>query len=363
MKKQSQKKHKRMRINPFAIICLILLITTFVGIFACIKLSQAKEAENQLLEKQLEQSLSENQGLQEQLGLVYTQEQMEEMLASASANASAAKETEIKTIIKDLMSTKEANTNELLRRLFPENIVYSASEGYVFAEINPNIPANNIDSNLFEIDDDGKITYTAPDGNKGLNGIDVSSHQGNINWKKVKEYGIDYAIIRVGFRGYGSGALVEDEQFKNNIEGALENDIDVGIYFFSQAITEDEAKEEAQFVIDALDEYNISYPVALDIETPGKDARGDKISREDRTKYATIFCEEIKAAGYTPMIYGNLFSLFDMLDMNELYQYETWFAFYNTYLYYPYKINTWQYTAGLTVPGIPTKVDANITFK
>jgi hypothetical protein len=177
----------------------------------------------------------------------------------------------------------------------------------------------------------------------------------------VRYANIKFAMIRTGFRGYGSGKMVADEEFENNVKGALENNIDVGVYFFSQATSKDEMQEEIDFVLETIAPYKINCPVVIDIEkVDDSSARGNTISKEERTEYVKLFCDQVKEKGYTPMIYGNTYSLFAMLNMDELAEYDVWYAFYSSYIYYPYKVRMWQYSEKFEVPGIDGKVDMNV---
>lgn len=194
-------------------------------------------------------------------------------------------------------------------------------------------------------------------------GIDVSRYQEEIEWDKVAGDGIEYAFIRLGIRGYTEGEIVEDETFTYNIEGALDNGIAAGVYFFTQATSVEEAKEEAQYVLDALEPYDVTYPVVLDVEAvTSKNARTADLTMEERTEYCITFCEMIKQAGYTPMIYGNLKTFMLMLDLEKLEEYDKWFAHYDEEFYYPYDFKIWQYTDAGSVAGINGEVDINISF-
>ncbi len=204
-------------------------------------------------------------------------------------------------------------------------------------------------------------------------GIDVSTYQSTINWPKVKQDGVDFAMIRVGFRGYGlSGTLVEDAQFQNNIKGATNSGIQVGLYFFTQAITEQEAIEEANFVLGRIGRYPITYPIAIDTEWsshPNQQGRADGLTKEQRTKVVKAFCETIKKAGYEPMIYANKYWLKDQLDLNQLDDYAIWLAHYTGATQddplakpsdYDGKYIMWQYTDKGTVDGIIGNTDMNV---
>lgn len=201
-------------------------------------------------------------------------------------------------------------------------------------------------------------------------GIDVSQFNGNINWGFVKRTGIDFAFIRVGFRGYGqAGNFREDSTFRANIEAAKKAGIPVGVYFVTQAITTQEAIEEANWVIERIKAYNIEYPVAIDIEAPGLESptdvpRTQHLDKGTRTYLAKIFCQTIQGAGYTPIIYTNVDWATNKLNMSDLSEYDTWIASYRSgNPGYNGKYSIWQYTSGGTVNGILGRVDMNICYK
>ena len=195
-------------------------------------------------------------------------------------------------------------------------------------------------------------------------GIDVSKHQGNIDWTKVAADGVEFAFIRVGLRGYGTeGKLVEDEYFEQNVKGALQAGIKVGVYFYSQAITDEELLEEANLVLEKVKPYNIELPIVFDVEkVSGGKGRANELSVEERTRLTALFCQTIQDAGYKPMIYHNMEMGTLMLDLGQLEQYDKWFAYYNDDLYYPYAYKVWQYSEKGAVDGINEEVDLNIWF-
>lgn len=211
-----------------------------------------------------------------------------------------------------------------------------------------------------------KINVTQIKSNR-LNGIDVSLYQGNIDWAKVKKSGIDFAMIRLGYRGYGeSGSLVEDSMFLKNIKGASSNNIDIGVYFYTQAITETEAKEEAKFVLNTINKYNakIKYPITIDTEmSPVGTGRADNLSVSKRTLIIKAFCNTIDNAGYVPMIYANKYWLNNNLDMSQLSKYDVWLAHYTTSTDYKGKYTMWQYTDKGVVSGITGNVDKSYCYK
>ncbi len=214
--------------------------------------------------------------------------------------------------------------------------------------------------------EEGELTYQEGETVLSYKGIDVSRYQGDINWKKVKADGVDYTFIRVGLRGYGTGEIVLDEKFEKNVKNAFSAGVKVGVYFFSQAITEQEAIEEAEFVLEQLAPYKdmITYPVAIDVEkVASASGRMNQLTKEERTNVTVAFLERIAEEGYTPMVYANLEMFGLMLDLEALESYEKWFAYYDSSLYYPYDFKIWQYTDKGSVNGIKGDVDMNISFK
>lgn len=193
-------------------------------------------------------------------------------------------------------------------------------------------------------------------------GIDVSKWNEEIDWETVKEAGIEYAIIRCGYRGASSGALVIDPMYRENIEGAIDAGIPVGVYFFTQALNEVEAVEEASMVIRLIEDYDVDYPVFLDSEGAGGRGRADGLDAEERTKIHKAFLETISAAGYETGIYASRNWLEDELDMTELSEYRTWLAEYAEVPTYDEYYHMWQYTSKGTVDGIDTRVDLNLCY-
>ena len=220
------------------------------------------------------------------------------------------------------------------------------------------VPVNDYDNAAF-VSSDGMMTYTKENGS--LAGIDVSSHQGTIDWAKVAEDGIDFAIIRCGGRYYQSGTVFEDKQFRANIQGALDAGIQVGIYFFSQATSAQEAREEAQFVLDTIQGYDVTGPVVFDWENIGNDsARTDGMTSGQVTAAANAFCQTVEEAGYQPMIYFNQYIGYLLYDLDQVVQYPFWLAEYNAVPSFYYDFEMWQYTSSGSVSGISGKVDRNV---
>lgn len=200
-------------------------------------------------------------------------------------------------------------------------------------------------------------------------GIDVSSHNGNINWSKVKNAGVEFTFIRLGYRGYRTGKIVTDTNYRKNIEDANDNNIDCGVYFFTQATNAKEGIEEAQYVLKNIRGYDIDYPIVIDTEASGaekNDGKADKISKLSRTLAIKAFCETIKDAGYTPMIYASKSWLNSKLDMSMLEEYDVWLAHYtsgNSITDYSGAYGIWQYTSSGRVDGISGRCDLNVAIK
>ena len=194
----------------------------------------------------------------------------------------------------------------------------------------------------------------------GTMGIDVSKWNGTIDWNAVKNSGVSYVIIRVGYRGSSQGALIEDPKFKTNIKGATAAGIKVGVYFFTQAVDEVEAVQEASMVLDRISGYKISYPVFLDVE--GSGGRGDAIDSATRTAVCKAFCNTIKNAGYTPGIYANKTWLSSKMDAGALSGYKIWLAQYAKTPTYTGRYDLWQYRSNGKVSGISGNVDLNLSY-
>ena len=193
----------------------------------------------------------------------------------------------------------------------------------------------------------------------GIKGIDVSKHNGNIDWGAVKASGIDFAIIRCGYRGSSSGALVVDPLYLQNIIAAQGAGVSVGVYFFSQAVNEAEAIEEASMVLELIKNYTLQMPVYIDVEK--SKGRGDAISVEERNAVINAFLVTIKNAGYTAGIYSNKLWFENRISTGLFLDYKIWLAQYvDIPTYYATRYDMWQYTSKGSVPGIAGNVDMNV---
>lgn len=198
-------------------------------------------------------------------------------------------------------------------------------------------------------------------------GIDVSYYQGNIDWKKVKNSGVEFVIIRVGYRGYGSaGTLVEDPKFKTYLDGAAKAGLKVGVYFYTQAITTAEAQEEAKFVLDRIKGYSLQMPVYYDIESVDYDTgRLDSagLSKAQKTALCTAFCDTIIKSGYSAGVYANYTWLNYYIDGAGLgKKYPIWLAHYTSNTNYDQRMDMWQYSGSGTVSGISAYTDVNVWY-
>ena len=194
-------------------------------------------------------------------------------------------------------------------------------------------------------------------------GIDVSSHQKSIDWVAVKNSGVKFAMIQVGYRGYQTGALMDDAYFEENIQGAIENGIDVGVYFFSQAVSVEEARAEADFVLERVRKYNLQLPIVFDLEEVSNATdRIENTTAQERTQAAVTFMNHIKNAGYQAMVYSSSQLFETVFEINYLHDYEFWVADYSYAPNFNYHFNIWQYTDAGSINGISTNVDMNIMF-
>lgn len=233
-------------------------------------------------------------------------------------------------------------------------------------EIREDVKKHSYDLSCFSYEGQ-RLKYEGDDRYSYRLGVDVSYHDGILDWEKIREEGFSFAIIRLGARGYGSkGRVFLDEQFHNNMKGAKAAGLDVGVYFFSQAINEEEAQEEADFVLEHLNGYELDLPVVYDPESIlDAEARTDDVSGEQFTKNTLLFCEEIKEAGYEPMIYSNMLWEAYKFDLAKLSEYPIWYADYEACPQTPYHFEFWQYTESGILEGIAegyeeSEIDFNI---
>ena len=211
----------------------------------------------------------------------------------------------------------------------------------------------------FDYDENGYLTCLA---GESIPGIDVSSHQGEIDWPTVKAAGMEFAFIRVGYRGYNSGTIHADEQALINLSEAKAAGLKIGAYFFSQALTEEEAIEEAQFALSMLEGVELDLPLVYDWEYVSESARTGAMEPDTLLTCVRAFCDEVERGGYEPMVYFNQELVKTLLDITELSEYPFWLAMYSGEMTFPYKIDFWQYSDEGQVPGIEGNVDLDLYF-
>ena len=255
---------------------------------------------------------------------------------------------------------------EFAQRFFSDYIIYTDSSGrFTYAPVDKSMPLSDYNwDNLVPVPgSSNELTYIENNAEVSIKGIDVSRYQGAIDWEKVAADGVKFAFIRLGYRGYSTAKLVIDEQFENNIKGAVKAGVNVGVYFVTQAVSVEEAIEEANFVLEAIAPYKVTYPIVLDIEDAASDsARTNLLTAEERTDYTIAFCEEVKKKGYTPMLYCNIRWFMEKLELSRLTGYDKWFAQYFSRPFFPYEFQVWQYSSKGRVDGIKGDVDLNLCF-
>lgn len=351
LQRQRKRKRRKNRIASAAICIIILGLLTASAYLI---------TENTRLNNELQKTVEGDAKTEE---IVLTGEEMQKELEKAVSQAAVQSREELLTEVKSFMESGEG-TGPMLRTLFPKELVVASSGRYYFLPILETVKKHSYLEDHFKMNKEDRLEYIVEEEVQSVTGIDVSRYQEEIDWEKVAGDGIEYAFIRVGIRGTTEGGLIPDETFESNMEGAAEHGIDTGVYFFTQALNEEEAKEEARFVLESIEPYDLTYPIVLDVEEiTTANARTSSMEKEDWTKVCIAFCEEIKAAGYIPMIYGNLKTFLLMVDMEQLESYDKWFAYYQQPLYFPYQFEIWQYTAKGSVAGIKGDVDLNISMK
>ena len=288
-----------------------------------------------------------------------TPEEVEVQVANARQEAATEVLEGIRTRINDGDSILD-----ILQPLYPDDLVVYSGGQYHVVPIDYSLAQNQWDNANLNILETGEYQYLQDGQVISHKGIDVSEHQGDIDWNLVAQDGVEFAFIRAGYRGYGTGKLVEDTYFDANVQGAQAAGIKVGAYIYSQAITEEEAVEEANLVLEKVAPYTMECPIVFDVEkVSGADGRMNALSIEERTALTQLFCQTIEDAGYRTMLYYNTEMGAMMLGLEALEGYDKWFAAYRDSFYYPYAYKIWQYSQSGTVQGISTEVDLNISFE
>ena len=266
----------------------------------------------------------------------------------------------------DSACTKTATVADLIEKnvtTFYKNPKYQGWQTlngklYYYGPDNKPVTGQQIISGItYNFGTDGALTQGS-----SVNGIDVSKYQPNIDWKTVKASGIEFVIIRVGYRGSSTGVLVEDPYFKQHIKGATDAGLKVGVYFFTQAITKAEAVEEASMALSLTEGYNLAYPIFIDTERVSGNARANNLDKATRTEIVDAFCKTIQNAGKKAGVYASKSWYNNQLNASKLDNYCIWVAQYNTECTYTGRYSIWQYTETGKVPGISSYVDLNISY-
>lgn len=224
------------------------------------------------------------------------------------------------------------------------------------------IPKNSYKKDSFR-KENGKLEYYKNNAKISSIGIDVSKYQGDIDWQKVKDAGIEFAMIRMGVRGYNSGKVVMDEDYIKNMTEASAQGISLGIYFYSQAVSREEAVEEANYAVVAAQSFGVSYPIVFYTEHIENDAaRTDHLTPKTLSECAKAFCDTVKGYGYIPMIMGNKEHFMENMELTDIVEYDWWLSDITDFSDFPYKYSMWQYANNGKVDGISGNVNLNISF-
>lgn len=194
-------------------------------------------------------------------------------------------------------------------------------------------------------------------------GVDISKENGDVNFDKLKKAGVQFVMIKVGARGYGNGQIALDDHFAEYMKGATEAGLNIGVYFFSQAITKEEALEEANLVYENIKDYKITYPIAFDMEKiTGDISRIDTLTKEEKSNIALVFLQALKDVGYKGIIYGNKEWLIQQINLSTVGSFDIWLSQVGNAPDYPYKFSMWQYTQSGKIDGITGDANLDICF-
>jgi len=354
---QERKERRKKRIVISVVVSVLLLIA--VGVVAAFCLKNGSFSLKELFPKKEVMGTAEST----EQAVYYSKEELDAAINEAIQTAKAEASAEALAGIKQYLSEGKSAV-EAFREVYTDDLVIAADGAYRFIPIRDDLKHNDYLEENLQVLDTGEFQYVKDGQVVSYKGIDVSRFQGKIDWEAVAADGVTFAFIRVGNRGYGSGTVLKDDTFVRNIKGANAAGVKAGVYFFSQAITEEEAIEEANFVLEQIAPYQIDCPIVCDMEMiAGDEGRADSLSPEQRTQLIKVFCDTIAAAGHKPMIYMNLELAAIRVNLEELEEYDKWFAYYNPDFYFPYEYKVWQYSESGTVAGVPEKVDMNICFE
>ena len=231
-----------------------------------------------------------------------------------------------------------------------------------YYEIMKDVPKNDYALNDNLVSENGMLTYK-DNKRESVKGVDLSKYNGTVDFAKLKDAGIGFAMLRLGSRGYGTGKIALDEKFVEYAQNAQVSGISIGAYFYSQAVNETEAIEEANYIVGAVSGFNLKYPIAIDIEKVTQDeARTDKLTSKERTAIVKSFCDAVRGYGYKPIIYATKEMMITGLDIEELSDYDVWLSDETNPTDYPYRFSMWQYNTKGKIDGITGDIDLDISF-
>lgn len=305
---------------------------------------------NASLKRQVDASRSELDAIESEG--YYTTAQAEKLVQSVESKAKEEALDEIRESFRE--SINEKGSLYAIREMFPDNLIVASGGEYRFYPIDESIEKNMFSSDDFSLDDKGWLEYSGNNSEVNtFNGVQVSRYQKEVDFEKVKQSGIDFVMLRAGLRGTSEGTILEDDYFKTNIKNASSAGLDIGIYFESAAVDEAEAKEEAEFVLELISDYEITYPIAI-LAQPAEsdDSRTAQLAPGDYSRIIDTFCKVIEDAGYKSIIYGNILSFTELVDKSELADRNVWISYSGEKQYYPYRFDLWEYTKMGVVDGI-----------
>ena len=291
-------------------------------------------------------------------GSIYTDSQIEKIRYGAA-------QAERNRLLLEIQSSFESgnSTISMLRNLFPGDLVVMWEGRYYFYPVDRNLQTNPFSETDFAQGEKGGMEYIGEDAGVSVNrGVDVSALNGEINWAKVAEEQIAFAMIRAAVRN-ADGELAQDERFQENMSGAKSVGLRIGCYVDLDADSEKAAEEIADFVLSnlSMSQQEMGAPVAVRVQIPDHTSSLSGQTREEWTQGVRAFCAKIKKAGYEPVIYANTAAFHMLLNMAELEEYDKWIADYGDYLYFPYKFKCWQYSLKGTVNGIEGDVALDLS--
>lgn len=343
--------------NMIVLCCVTLLSLAAAGIF----LLRARDAAAQSTSLQ-----SELDAVKGSAKTLYTEDEVSARESQARDDGATA---EKRKILMQIQSSMESggSTASMLRSLFSEDIVVVNGGKYYFYPILNAVKRNSFQQDDFSLTDDGRLQYIGSDKVTLQSGVNVSEENGDIDWQLVSEDDVSFAMICAGGResdDSGKSRVFEDQNLEDNINGASEAGLHVGVYYILDLSEKDEVQEEAEELVQRLDAYQskISYPIALWVNAPSEEDRHAHQSKADWTDYVISFCDVLEDAGYEPMIYGNLASFVMMLNIENLEQYDKWISNTGASLYFPYRFSMWQYSSVGTVHGISTEVGLDVSL-